>query len=123
MIHRPIFEARLRVHLETDKHPREEASWFALRNVVYAFGSRILVYRDNGANSWIEAQLQGWRYFQNAFSMHTDLVYFWSSIEAVQALFAMVRCSNLLYRSRLNNPDLGALCRRHWSTEARIYAC
>lgn len=91
VIHRDTFEARLRSHLETGRDDDEDLAWYALRNVVYAFGSRIVHYRDCEATSWLEAQIHGWQYFQNAFSVHSDLVYVWSSVAAVRALFVMVR--------------------------------
>lgn len=91
-IHRETFEVRLRAHLaDGGTNDAGDLAWYALRNVVYACGSRIAHYREGQATSWLEAQRQGWRYFQNAFSVHSDLVYSWSSVVAVQALFLMVR--------------------------------
>jgi hypothetical protein len=91
ILHRGTFEARLRAHLERGQGDDDDVAWYALRNVVYAYGSRIVHYADSDASSWIDAQIHGWQYFQNAFSVHSDLVYSWTSVAAVQALFVMVR--------------------------------
>lgn len=88
LIHRPSFEARLRAHFEIEEKIEVDPAWYALRNIIYAFGSR-LSFRDSRENGWMEAQIDGWQYFQNALSVHSDLIYSWSSILAVQALFFM----------------------------------
>ncbi|KAH6700646.1 fungal-specific transcription factor domain-containing protein [Leptodontidium sp. MPI-SDFR-AT-0119] len=90
VIHRSNFEARLNAHLDSgDNDTETDPAWYALRNTVYAFGARTTTNRDSQTNGWAEAQLHGWKYFQNAFSVHSDLVYSWSSVPAVQAVFCM----------------------------------
>lgn len=96
IIHRPSFEARLRAHFDVEEKIEADPAWYALRNMVYAFGSRLSA-TDSPANSWIEAQLLGWQYFQNALSVHSDLIYSCSSILAVRALFCMVSFPTSLY--------------------------
>ena len=90
VIHRSSFEARHNAHLDSGDSTETDVAWYALRNIVYAFGARVATNRDSPTNGWVEAQLHGWKYFQNAFSVHSDLVYSWSSVPAVQALFCMV---------------------------------
>jgi hypothetical protein len=69
----------------------EDPAWYAMRNTVYAWGCRLEWSREHGAASFAEAQSQAWRYFENALSVHTELIYSESGLLAVEALFAMVR--------------------------------
>ena len=72
---------------------REDPSWFALRNAVYAAGYRYVLSRDTSV-SFVTAQAQAWQYFKNALSVFTELLFGHSGVTAVQALAVMVRsCS------------------------------
>ena len=90
IVERESFEARLRTHLTAPESISSDVGWYSVRNMVYAFGARVLAYNDSEPNSWSQAQDRGWAYFQNAFSVHSDLVFCWSSVTAIQALFIMV---------------------------------
>jgi hypothetical protein len=85
------FEARLTKQLE-GAVPDDDPAWYALRNVVYAFGCRASTFKEGVSETWSEAQSKGWRFFENALAVHTELVYFRSNLSAVQALLAMVSC-------------------------------
>lgn len=112
VIHRPTFEARLRAQMANDYHDDEaDPAWYAIRNVVYAFGLRILVQENSSENKWVESQIHGWKYFQNAFSVHSELIYSRSTIAAVQALFAMVCIWDHTNSILLNNMTIGYVCR------------
>ena len=87
LVHRPAFEARLRRHFE-DNFP-DDPAWYAIRHVVYASGCRILLSKDP-SKSFVEAQQEAWKYFENALAMHTELLCTPSGLPAVQALTLMV---------------------------------
>jgi hypothetical protein len=89
-IHRPTFEARLRSQIECETSDAQDSAWYALQNIVYAYGCRIVGGRDNSENAWRNAQTIAWQYFENAFAVHTELVYSQSTVSAVEALLAMV---------------------------------
>lgn len=90
ILSRPVFESRLRTHFENSPTtPELDASWYALRNVVYATGCRKAMAREL-PGPFLVGQGYGWQYFQNAPSVHTDLLYSRSSFMAVQALAIMV---------------------------------
>jgi hypothetical protein len=93
IVQRDTFETRLRIHLDASSSDSngDDIAWYSLRNIIYAFGARALHYKDAQPSSWLEAQGQGWKYFQNAFSVHSDLAFSWSSVASIQALFTMVR--------------------------------
>ncbi|KIW33838.1 uncharacterized protein PV07_00657 [Cladophialophora immunda] len=90
LIHRPNFEARLRAQFEQGQPSSadQDPAWYALRNVVYATGWRLLSWKhrfrgfrfDEGA---------GWKYFRNALSVHSELLYCRTSLMAIQALGSM----------------------------------
>lgn len=118
VIHRSNFEARLNAHLDSgDNDTETDPAWYALRNTVYAFGARTTTNRDSQTNGWAEAQLHGWKYFQNAFSVHSDLVYSWSSVPAVQAVFCMV-CIMSPYITLLKCLITGNICGGHRGSKA-----
>lgn len=87
--YRPAFEARLRSQFAQDPEFEDDASWFALRNTVYASGCRIMLSKQASV-TFSEAQSQAWLYFENALSVHTELLYTPTGLTAVQALALMV---------------------------------
>ena len=87
IISRPAFESRLRQQYE-GKY-LDDPSWYALRNVVFASGCRILLSKDP-STTFLASQQQSWKYFENALSMHTELLCTPSGLCAVQALTLMV---------------------------------
>ncbi|OAL34609.1 hypothetical protein AYO20_06026 [Fonsecaea nubica] len=90
-IHRQAFEQKLRAQYESKlpSGPAQDAAWYALRNTVYAAGCRITLSEGAYPSAFFEARTQAWRYFENALSVHTDLVYGRSGITAIQALLSM----------------------------------
>ena len=91
VIQRPSFEARLRSHYDAQTSGLErDKAWYALRNTVFAAGCRITLSDGPYPSAFNEARNTSWRYFENALSVHTELVYARSGIIAVQALALMV---------------------------------
>ncbi|KAK6365277.1 hypothetical protein LTS17_011510 [Exophiala oligosperma] len=90
IVSRPVFEARLRTHFEN--HPGtlldSDSSWYALRNAIYAAGCRTAMAREN-PGPFCVGQGYGWQYFQNALSVHTELLFCRTNFMAVQALAVM----------------------------------
>jgi hypothetical protein len=80
------FEARLE-----EQHKRtsqgDDPAWYALRNIVFAFGCRIVSFKSH---SWTEAQDFSHGYFENALSVEPDLLHGPSRMVAIQALLVMV---------------------------------
>ncbi|KAK5304001.1 hypothetical protein LTR99_004457 [Exophiala xenobiotica] len=85
IVHRPWFEHRLKAHLD-GQNDDEDPSWYALRNVIYASGSRIVLAKTK---SFRQANQLAWRWFENALSVHTEILYFRTSLIGVQALTLM----------------------------------
>ena len=86
IVHRPSFEGRLRAHLACAAGDADPA-WNALRNIVYATGCRIELSKTKSIR---DANQAAWGWFENALSVHTELLYFRTSITGVQALTLMV---------------------------------
>jgi hypothetical protein len=93
VVHRSDFEDRLARHFQNGGAP-DDSSWYALRNVVYATGCRTLLAKQKGL-TWSEVHRRSWPYFENALSVHVDLLYTQTGLSAVRALAAMVRISPL----------------------------
>lgn len=89
---RSSFEARLNIHFANDNASGQDddAAWYALRNTVYAFGCRSELGKTSYSSTFKEAQAAGWKYFQNAMSRHTEMMYCRTGLMAVQALVIMV---------------------------------
>ena len=86
IVHRPWFEVQLKNHFNGAINDADPA-WYALRNVIYAFGCRI---EQCKCSSFKEATQLAWVWFENALSVHTEVLYFRTSIVGVQALTLMV---------------------------------
>ncbi|KIW90829.1 uncharacterized protein Z519_08612 [Cladophialophora bantiana CBS 173.52] len=92
LINRSTFEPLLRAHLKKDGTSEAESdpAWYALRNTVYAAGCRIVDMKTMSKSSKKSViSPLSWSYFLNALSVHTDLLYFKTSLMAVQALAMM----------------------------------
>lgn len=85
------FRTRLEAHFDNGIATEEDPAWYAMRNTVYAWGCRLEWSREHIAAQFAEVQSQAWRYFENALSVNTELIYSESGLLAVEALFAMVR--------------------------------
>jgi len=90
IVHRPDFEARLRLHFAPGTRANDDPGWYALRNTVYASGCRMECSKAYHSTGFEEARERGWRYFENALSVQSQLLYGKTDITAVQALVAMV---------------------------------
>lgn len=88
----PWFEDRLRLHFNRRPTPfaSGDPAWYALRNTIYAYGARQLLAKQNKPRAFSEAIGQGNRYFQNALSVHSELIFGDTSRMTVQALVIMV---------------------------------
>jgi hypothetical protein len=90
-VERPWFEARLRAHFSNGAahaaQPDDKA-WYALRNVLWAWGSRIVLSKTSGFR---DVSKVSWALFENALSVHTETLFLRASSMAVQALILMVR--------------------------------
>lgn len=99
IVDRYWFEARLKAY---HKEPRNDTdpAWYALRNTIYAAGCRIELSKSR---SFHEANKLAWRFFENALSAHTEILYFRTSIVGVQALTLMVGqpCYSVLSKEEL----------------------
>jgi hypothetical protein len=93
IVERASFEARLRAHF-SGAMPDDKA-WYALRNVLWASGCRIVLSRT--ASLRIAAQT-AWPLFENALSAHTEILFTRSSMMGVQSLILMVSLPSVIVR-------------------------
>jgi hypothetical protein len=90
VVYRPDFEARLRRHFQNGCPIDENAAWYALRNAVYAEGCRSAGSKESGQD-FSQVQAEAARYFENAVSVLTELLFTPSGLMVVQAVVVMVR--------------------------------
>ena len=120
IIHRPTFESRLRKHfrrLDLGQQEEGDAAWFALRNIVYAAGCRCVLAEDSSF-TFVEAQTQAFRLFQNALSVFTELTFAYTGLTGVRALTIMV--SAWFQRRCLLRISNRASTRKDWA--ARLWS-
>lgn len=87
------FEARLRANWRDSRSSTEKdynSEWYALRNVVWAFGARAVHGGSQYASTFIEASQAGTQYLENALSRLPDLLCGRCSLTAIEALILMV---------------------------------
>lgn len=89
ILHQPSFELRLRQFFDTPSSSAADPGWYALRNAVYAGGKRKIL-KDAGVADFNHVHSSAFPYFANALAVHTEMIYYKSSMTAVQALAAMV---------------------------------
>ncbi|KAL6243921.1 hypothetical protein RBB50_009355 [Rhinocladiella similis] len=88
-VHRPSFESRLRAHFaRPNSIQSDDASWFALRNTVYAAGCRALLSKNNSA-SFVAANTKSHQFFMNAMSVFGEMLFGRSGFTALQAIVLM----------------------------------
>lgn len=87
-VDRSEFFLYLNAHFRKDKSVANDPAWHALRNTVYASGCRIVSSKDESLR-YSDIQKEAWSYFQNAMSVHTELLFTFTSLMAVRALIAM----------------------------------
>jgi hypothetical protein len=102
VVDRPTFEAHLTAHFQAGGTLDDDPAWYALRNMVYALGCRIVLSRGKHRQSFAEAQACVLRYFENALSVQVDLMYTQTDISAVQSLLVMVRLLTMLSSLLIN---------------------
>ncbi len=88
VVQRHEFESQLRCHAD-NKSTRDDPAWYALRNAIFASGSRLYHSAEHSAEFAI-IHSEAWGYFSNALSVHSDLLLRSPSLQAVRALLAMV---------------------------------
>ncbi|KAJ9616191.1 hypothetical protein H2204_013986 [Knufia peltigerae] len=90
VVQRPSFEVRLRSQSRLGQLSTadQDPSWYALRNIVYAGGCRQLSMRRHPSRFRFD-ESPSWKYFNNAFSVYSELLYCRTNLLAVQALAAM----------------------------------
>ncbi|KAK5102748.1 hypothetical protein LTS08_003548 [Lithohypha guttulata] len=85
IVHRPTFEAQLRLYLQGASADHDTA-WHALRHTIYASGCRIIL---SESLSFHEANNTAWSYFENALALLAGTILFQTSITSIQALTVM----------------------------------
>lgn len=120
LVHRPHFETRLKAHFSQPPLPsseQEDPAWYALRNVIYAFGWRHLSQHAS-AGGFRYRDGEGWKYFLNVLSVHSQLLYCRAGQMAVEALVAMVRAfhTRIAVPCDLLSPPLYRVCM--WTVSA-----
>lgn len=76
----------------------DDPSYYALRNIIWATGSRIV--HSKTANSFSETWRTAWSWFENALSVHTEIIFLGSFMTVVQVLILMVR--TVFFETRFN---------------------
>lgn len=94
VVYRPEFEAQLRLHFQRPRSPDEDVAWYALRNAVYAVGCRAAASAGI-VKDFRQTQQKSLKFFHNAFSVYTSLLYMPSGLTAVQTLVIMVSRSTI----------------------------
>ncbi|KAL5603881.1 hypothetical protein FOVSG1_006631 [Fusarium oxysporum f. sp. vasinfectum] len=84
IVDRPWFESKLRAHFSGAVS--DDAAWYALRNVLWASGCRIMLSKTESFN---ESKKASQALFENAFSAHTELLYMPVSMTGLQAFILM----------------------------------
>ncbi|OAL38898.1 hypothetical protein AYO20_01649 [Fonsecaea nubica] len=88
VVERPVFESRLRAHFSGTHTPvTDDKGWYALRNIIWAHGCQIVLSKTRTFNDTLQAS---WALFQNALSVHTEIMFLHTSLMGVQALISMV---------------------------------
>lgn len=124
ILHQPSFERRLRQFFDGHDSNSADPGWYALRHTVYASAKRKIL-KDAGVVDFNEVHSSAFPYFANALAVHTEMIYYKSSVTAVQALAAMVRkCFEIFYVLKCflhyhhANEKLGSLRRSDWSPQS-----
>lgn len=78
------------MHFASGGQDNDDAEWYALRNAVFAAGCKTSLSEESSREAIETLQFMSWQYFENAMSVHTDLIYMRSGLMAIQALLAMV---------------------------------
>jgi hypothetical protein len=94
IVNRQDFEGRLRAHFAHPDADDDDAGWYALRNAVYASGCNAEYSKSCYTMRFEDAKERSWKYFGNALSVQTELLYGQTDISALQALIAMVRINS-----------------------------
>ncbi|KAH8886612.1 hypothetical protein GQ53DRAFT_875270, partial [Thozetella sp. PMI_491] len=112
VLDRHEFEARLRADFESNTSNTGNKSWYALRNIVYASGCRIVLSEEATPAAFAASRTQSWRYYENALSVHTELLYSHVDLDSIRALLIMA-----FYAEALGTPGLEYM---HLSSAVRL---
>ncbi|KAH7110699.1 hypothetical protein EDB81DRAFT_926799 [Dactylonectria macrodidyma] len=85
LVDRASFECRLKNHL-AGQVKNEDPAWYALRNAIYATGCRLELSKTG---NFRDAFHTAWGFFSNCLAVHLELLYFRTSMMAIQALTVM----------------------------------
>ncbi|KAK5232919.1 hypothetical protein LTR47_006146 [Exophiala xenobiotica] len=87
VVERTLFDGRLRAHFNGTHNPvTDDKAWYALRNVVWAHGCRVVLSKTKTFRETLQAS---WSFFENALSVHTETFFLHTSLMSVQALILM----------------------------------
>lgn len=92
ILRRP-FEARFSAYCRDTRSQSLKdlnSEWYALRNIIWAYGSRAARGRSQDASTFVEASQEGTKYLENALSRLPDLLCCRCSLTAIEALILMV---------------------------------
>lgn len=124
-INRETFETKLAAYHNEDQTRAEQdnAAWYALRNAVFATGCRKTISEQSNPRA-SKAQVQSWKYFQNALSVFAELAFDDASILNVQALTVMVSSiiPGLRIESNHVSMDSDDLHGGYWNIRVRPHA-
>ncbi|KAF2810174.1 uncharacterized protein BDZ99DRAFT_387355, partial [Mytilinidion resinicola] len=84
IVERPWFESRLRAHFNGTMP--DDMAYYALRNVIWAYGCRIVLSKTAGFR---QVSQVSWPFFENALSIYSEILFVRASMVAVQALILM----------------------------------
>lgn len=91
MVDQDDFELRLQAHFHASDTAPEDPNWYALRNIIYATGSRLALSRRGCEPN--EVHSRAFQFFENALSVNLRILFTpQHDLMGVQALTLMV-CS------------------------------
>lgn len=94
------FMDRLELHYRQHQSVENDLNWYALRNTVFAIGSRLGIASFRLAQTLSAAQAQSWAYFENALSVYVNLICMALHPATTETLLLMVRTTLPGYRPR-----------------------
>ncbi|KAF4331794.1 Type I inositol 1 4 5-trisphosphate 5-phosphatase 2 [Fusarium beomiforme] len=91
LVQRPWFEARFEAHLANGARDSSDFAWS--------------MTRDGTPKSFVSSRERSWSFFENAMSVHTELLYTHTDSTAIEALLLMVR-TPYVFNKTLASPAL-----------------
>ncbi len=93
LVPRMAFMNRLEIHYWQHQLDENDLNWYALRNTVFAIGSRLGIASFRLPQTLSAAQTQSWEYLENAVSVYVNLICMALHPETIEALVSMVRAT------------------------------